>query len=188
MAWPWPRWPRCVVICSAVSHGDFLVGGEPKLNVVACRHHFLLLRGRGCKCRIYNQNPNAIQTASQVDVVTANNVTWEDAIQFDPPGAVPGVTGPTWTFQNQNFRMDVKTNINATGPIASWTSSNNQIIVQDINNRILSMNVPESQYSLLGMVPGTYLYDFIMYDGSVPPIRVMLMRGKFVLQEGITGG
>ena len=25
------------------------------------------------------------------------------------------------------------------------------------------MNVPESQYSLLGMVPGTYLYDFIMY-------------------------
>ena len=72
-----------------------------------------------------------------MDVVTSNNTTWQDAFQFDPPNAVPGVTGPTWTFQNQNFRMDVKTNINATGPIASWTSSNNQIIVQDVNNRIL---------------------------------------------------
>lgn len=146
---------------------------------------------------VYNYNPNAVQTASSVDIVTANNTTWNDAFQFDPPPQpgqpLPpyfpaGATGPTWTFQNQNFRMDVKTNINASGPIASWTSSNNQIIVDDVVNRILHMNVPETQFSTNGMVPGTYLYDFIMFDGSVPPIRTMLMRGKFVLQEGITGG
>ena len=137
---------------------------------------------------IYYQDPNSVQTASPVDLVTANNVTWEDAFQFDPPNGIPGVTGPTWTFQNQNFRMDVKTNINATGPIASWTSSAGQIIVQDVVNRILSMNVPESQFPLNGMVPGTYIYDFVMFDGSVPPIRVMLMKGKFKLQAGITGG
>jgi hypothetical protein len=146
---------------------------------------------------VYQYNPNAVQTASQVDLVTSNNVTWEDAFQFDPPavaGQPPppywpyGVTGPTWTFQNQNFRMDVKTNINASGPIASWTSSAGQIVVDDVVNRILNMNVPESQYSLTGMVPGTYIYDFIMFDNSVPPIRVMLMQGQFKLRAGITGG
>lgn len=135
---------------------------------------------------IYNYNPNAIQTAASVDVVTANNVTWEDAFQFDPP--VAGVTGVTWTFVGQSFRMDVKTNINATGPIASWTSVAGQIVVQDVINRILNMNVAESQYTADGMVPGTYIYDFIMVDGSTPPIRIMLMRGKFDLRAGITGG
>lgn len=145
---------------------------------------------------VYNYNPNAIQTAAQVDIVTSNNTTWADSFQFDPPGMTgfppppysPFGVSPTWSFFNQNFRMDVKTNINATGPIASWTSSNNQIVVDDVNNRILHMNIPESQYSLDGMVPGTYIYDFIMYDGSSPPIRIMLMKGKFTLQAGITGG
>ena len=32
------------------------------------------------------------------------------------------------------------------------------------------------------------LFDFIMFDGSIPPIRVMLMQGTFKLQPGITGG
>ena len=146
---------------------------------------------------VYKYDPNAVATAASGDLVTSTNTTWQDGFQFDPP-AVPGqppppywpfgVTGPTWTFQNQNFRMDVKTNINATGPIASWTSSNNQIIVDDITNRILHMNVPETQFSINGMVPGTYIYDFIMFDNSSPPIRVMLMQGKFRLREGITGG
>jgi hypothetical protein len=146
---------------------------------------------------VYYNDPNVVQTASSVDLVTSNNTTWEDAFQFDPPpvpGGPPspywpqGASGPTWTFQNQNFRMDVKTNINASGPIASWTSSAGQIVVTDPINRILNMNVPESQYPLTGMVPGTYIYDFIMFDGSIPPIRVMLMQGKFKLRAGVTGG
>ena len=146
---------------------------------------------------IYYNDPNKVATAAQVDLVTSTNTTWEDAFVFDPP-AVPGqpyppywpngVSGPTWTFLNQNFRMDLKTNINASGPIASWTSSAGQIVVTDPINRILNMNVPENQYPLNGVIPGTYLYDFIMFDNSVPPIRVMLMQGKFKLQPGISGG
>ena len=146
---------------------------------------------------IYHTDTSNVQTAADVDLVTSTNTTWQDSFQFDPPGVTgqppppywpQGASGPTWGFSGQNFRMDVKTNINASGPIASWTSSASQIVVQDYANRILSMNVPESQYPLNGMVPGTYIYDFIMFDNSVPPIRVMLMKGKFKLQAGITGG
>jgi hypothetical protein len=146
---------------------------------------------------VYKIDTDAVQTAAEVDIVTSTNTTWADALQFDPPpvpGGPPtpywpeGASGPTWTFTNQNFRMDVKTDINASGPIASWTSSNNQIVIDDPINRVLHMNVPESQYPLNGMVPGTYIYDFVMFDGSIPPIRVMLMQGKFKLQPGVTGG
>ena len=136
-----------------------------------------------------------VATAAIVDVVTSTNTTWEDAFQFDPP-AVPGQplppyypaggTGPTWGFTGQNFRMDIKTNINASGPSLTLTSAAGQIIVDDYTNRILHMNVPETIFS--GLIPGTFLYDFIMFDGSVPPIRVMLMQGKFHLAPGITGG
>ena len=146
---------------------------------------------------IYGIDTSRVQTAADVDLTTSTNTTWADAFQFDPPpvpGGPPtpywpqGASGPTWGFSGQNFRMDVKTNINASGPIASWTSSDNQIVVDDPVNRVLHMNVPESQYVFQGMVPGTYIYDFIMFDGSVPPIRVMLMQGKFKLQAGVTGG
>jgi hypothetical protein len=149
---------------------------------------------------IYKIDTDNVQTAASVDLVTSTNTTWTDAFQFDPPGATgmppppywpEGATGPTWGFSGQNFRMDVKTNINASGPIASWWSTGTtggQIVVIDPVNRILNMNVPESQYVTNGMVPGSYLYDFLMFDGSIPPVRTMLMRGKFLLKAGITGG
>ena len=37
----------------------------------------------------------------------------------------------------------------------------------------------------VGLVPGCYDWDFVMYDGSNPPVRVMLMEGEFVLKEGV---
>jgi hypothetical protein len=149
---------------------------------------------------IYGIDTDRVQTAASVDFVTSNNTTWTDSVQFDPPpvpGGPPtpywpqGASGPTWGFVGQNFRMDVKTNINASGPIASWFSTGvtgGQIVVDDPVQRILHMNVPESQYVTDGMVPGSYIYDFIMFDGATPPVRVMLMRGKFKLQAGVTGG
>jgi hypothetical protein len=146
---------------------------------------------------VYGIDTNRVQTAASVDVVTSTNTTWTDAFQFDPPGPTggpyppywpQGASGPTWGFSGCSFRMDVKTNINASGPIASWSSPSGQIVIDDPVQRILHMNVPESQYITDVMVPGTYLYDLIMIDGSVPPIRVMLMQGRFKLQAGVTGG
>lgn len=141
--------------------------------------------------------PSGLVTAARVDIVTSNNVTWEDALQFDPPPTYTGCTGVNWGMTGQNFRMDIKgSRWQATGPYLSITSPN-QIIVDDATNRILHFNVPEAVITGAtgaagatgpGLVPGKYGYDFIMFDGSTPPVRVMLMQGNFVLSDGYTGG
>ena len=145
---------------------------------------------------VYRNNPFGISTAAIVDIVTSNNTTWQDAFQFDSPamtGCPPppywpcGATGPTWGFTGMSFRMDIKTNINASGPSLTLLSSAGQFVIDDYTNRILHANVPESLFQAV-MTPGSYIFDFIMADSSVPPIRTMLMQGKFVLKEGITGG
>jgi len=96
----------------------------------------------------------------------------------------------------QNFRLDIKGNRGQTGPLLSITSPN-QIIVQDPINRVLNFNVPPAVLTGLtgmtgatgvGLVPGEYEYDFLMYDGSSPPVEVMLMDGKFYLKHGVSGG
>jgi predicted secreted Zn-dependent protease len=141
-------------------------------------------------------NQSGVSTAAIVDVVAANNATWQDAFQFDPPsvtGQAPPPyyniygTGPTWGFTGVSFRMDIKTNINASGPSLTLLSSAGQFVIDDYTNRILHANVPESVLQA-ALIPGTYIYDFIMCDGSVPTVRTMLMRGKFVLVDGVTGG
>ena len=141
-------------------------------------------------------NPYGIPTAAIVDIITSNNTTWQDAFQFDPPtmtGCPPppwypcGGTGPTWGFTGMSFRMDIKTNLNASGPSLTLLSSAGQFVIDDYTNRILHSNVSESILQAV-LTPGTYIYDFIMCDGSTPTVRTMLMQGKFVLKEGITGG
>lgn len=124
-------------------------------------------------------------SSANVDLIAANNATFGDALQFDPP--VPGVTGPAWSFSGQNFRLDVKPNFETASPLLSLTSAASQIIVDDVTQRILHFNVPEGVISA-ALIPGTYLYDFIMFDGSVPPVRVVLMHGRFIVTDGVTGG
>lgn len=131
--------------------------------------------------------------SAKVDIVVSNNATFNDSFQFDPPwppgitGAT-GVTGTNWTFVGQNFRMDVKGNkFTQPNPLASFTSVAGQIVVDDPIQRVLHFNVPESVVQA-SLIPGSYQYDFIMYDGSNPPIRVQLMHGSFRVDEGITGG
>lgn len=138
-----------------------------------------------------------IDTAARVDIVVANNVTWQDPIQFDPPtdndaddpqtnDLDADDTVPAWTFVGQNFRLDIKGN--REGPVLlSITSGAGQIVVDDAVNRILHFNVPEATLNA-ALLPGKYIYDFIMFDNSSPPIRIMLMQGKFTLTLGITGG
>ena len=138
------------------------------------------------RCQYRTQPP----TSPHVRIATANNATFQDAFEFDPPPGITGITGgtgPYWTFNNQNFRLDIKSYLNQTVPLLSLTSVANQIIVDSISLRVLHFNVPESVLQA-AMPPGEYIYDFIMYDNSVPPIRVPLMHGEFILTDGITGG
>lgn len=123
-------------------------------------------------------------SSARADLVAANNATFNDALQFDAP--VPGVTGPAWSFSGQKFRLDIRPN-HTQATLLSLTSDAGEIVVDDVTQRILHFNVPEA--TIQGaLIPGVYLYDFIMYDTSTPPIRVPLMHGRFYVTDGITGG
>lgn len=119
-----------------------------------------------------------------VDFVVPDNATFNDSLQFDPP--VAGVTGPAWSFSGQNFRMDIAPN-RETASLLSLTSAAGEIVVDDVTQRILHFNVPETVITA-ALIPGEYIYDFIMFDGSTPPVRVPLMKGKFIVTAGVTGG
>lgn len=125
-----------------------------------------------------------------VNIVTQNNETFSDAFQFDPPSGCTGctgATGPSWSLSNQNFRMDIKGNRQQPAALLSITSAAGQIIVDDVVNRIVHFNVPETVL-LAALVPGEYVYDFVMYSNDNPPIRLVLMHGGFKFGLGVTGG
>ena len=146
-------------------------------------------------------------TAAIVNIVTADNVTWNDPFQFDPPGPTygcppppywpGGATGPSWTFQGQNFQMDIKAWRGQTQALLSLDSGvtgSTIIVVDDSVNRVLHANVPQNVLSGFsgstgvtgpGLIPGKYVYDFIMYDGSNPPVRIKLMQGEFWVEHGV---
>jgi hypothetical protein len=130
-------------------------------------------------CDKHDQPPSS----SYVKIVAANNATFQEAYQFDPP--VSGMTGPAWTLA-PNFRLDIKAYHE--GPtLVSFTSGAGQIVVDDPVQRLIHTNVPESVIQG-ALVPGRYIYDLIMYDNSVPPVRTALMTGEFVVTDGVTGG
>lgn len=132
-----------------------------------------------------------VPSSARVKIVTQNNATFQDAYQFDPPAngvtGATGATGPNWNMISQNFRLDIKRSAEDNTPLLSLLSTEGEIVVDDATQRILHFNVPQSALQA-ALVPGRYVYDFIMYDGSDPPIRVPLMHGEFILTNGITGG
>ncbi len=128
----------------------------------------------------YHRHPGS---SAHVDFVTATNATFGDAIQFDPP--VEGVTGPAWTLTDQNFRMSIAPNYEQAA-LLTITSDAGEIVVDDVSERVIHFNVPAEAIDAV-LVPGEYVYDFIMYDGSVPPVRVQLMHGKFTVTDSVTG-
>jgi hypothetical protein len=121
-------------------------------------------------------------TSARVDIVTGNNVTFEDAFIY-------GVAGDTsWSFTGQTFRMDIKGNrFTQTAALLSLTSAAGQITVLDAVQRIIQFNVPEATLTAV-LVPGEYEYDLIMISSDPTPVRIALMYGKFKLYEGVTGG
>lgn len=134
---------------------------------------------------------NVAPSSANVKIVTQDNATFYDAFQFDPPAngvtGATGCTGPQWNMENQNFRLDIKRDDELDDPLLSLSSELGQIVVDDTTQRILHFNVPKDTLTA-ALVPGRYIYDFIMYDNSDPPIRIPLMHGEFVLTHGISGG
>lgn len=124
-------------------------------------------------------------SSARVDLVAASNATFGDAIQFDAP--VPGVTGPAWSLSGQKFAMDIDANHEQNTPLLSITSDAGQIVTDDVTERIIHFNVPDSVLQA-ALVPGVYVYDLIMYDTATPPVRVALMHGTFTLTDGVTEG
>lgn len=120
----------------------------------------------------------AAATASIVDIVAANTVTLQEAFQF-------GLSTDTWTFTGQNFKMEVKASRADAVALVTWSTGAGSIVVDDAINRILHLNVSET--ALQAALPvGEYVYDLVMYDGSSPSIRVLLMQGKLFVTQGVT--
>lgn len=120
------------------------------------------------------------ETAAVVDLTVPNSVTWQDAFQFGDEDDT------TWNFTGQNFRVEVKASYNDTAALYTLTSAGGTIVVDDAIQRVLHFNVPEA--TIRANLPvAEYVYDLVMFDGSVPPVRVMLMSGAVEVTQGVTG-
>jgi|SRR5215472_6509592 len=118
-------------------------------------------------------------TSAHVDLSIDNNGTWMDAFQFGTPGDT------TWTLTGQKFEMDVQLNYYDATPKLSLTSTAGKIVIDDVIQRVIHLNVDPA--TLQGALqPGTYVYDLVMLDASVPPVRVPLMHGDVCVSQGVT--
>jgi hypothetical protein len=118
-------------------------------------------------------------TAAIVDIFTQDNCTLQDAFQFGTPGDT------SWSLTGMAFTMEVKASRDDITPLLELTSGGGQIIVDDVVQRVLHLNVPDT--SIQASLPvATYVYDFIMYDTSVPPVRTVLMQGRLHVSKGVT--
>lgn len=119
-------------------------------------------------------------TSAIVNIVTADNVTLSDAFQFGTVGDT------TWSFTGMSFRMEVKASRDDVTPLAVFVSPT-QIVIDDVVQRVLHLNVPDA--TIQSELPvASYVYDFLMIDGSVPPVRTMLMQGRITVQKGVSEG
>jgi hypothetical protein len=151
-----------------------------------------------------DSGPSGLITSARVDIVVSTDTTWEDAFQFDPTGPTGSSwfqfnpTGPAWTLVGQNFRFNIKGNWGQTGPLLivdSGVTGQQVIVIDDVNARIIHTSVPDTVVSGgvtgytgvtgSGLIPGKYEYDCVMYDQSVPPIKIQLMHGIFKVQVGV---
>ena len=122
-----------------------------------------------------------VTTSSHVDIVAALDATLQDAFQFGD------ADDTTWNFTGEHFRMDIRPSLD-TDSLMTLSTDNGRIVVDDVTQRVLHLNVPDTDLAAV-FVPGTcYVYDLIMYDDTAPdPIRVRLMHGRIRFEQAITG-
>lgn len=118
-------------------------------------------------------------TCAIVDIVNQDNQTIQDAFQFGTPGDT------SWSLTGMSFKMEVKASRDDTAPLVTWTSGAGQIVVDDVVQRALHLNVPDTVVQA-SLPPAEYVYDFIMLDGSTPAVRTPLMQGRFIIRRGVT--
>lgn len=97
-------------------------------------------------------------TSARVDIAIQDNATWNDAFQFGTVGDT------TWSFTGQVFRLDIKASRDDAAALLSLTSGGGQIVVDDVVQRVLHMNVPESALTVLPAAE--YVYELMMLDAS----------------------
>lgn len=120
-----------------------------------------------------------ILTAAIVNIASQDNATLQDAFQFGTLGDL------TWSFAGMTFEMSVKASRDDVTPLITLTSGAGQIVVDDPVKRVLHLNVPDTLIQT-DLPAATYVYDFLMLDGSSPAIRTVLMQGKITIQRGVT--
>jgi hypothetical protein len=118
-------------------------------------------------------------TSAHVDLAIDNNGTWQDAFQFGQP------TDLSWTLAGQTFECDVQRNRYDKTALLSLSSGGGTIVVDDVFQRVIHFNVSPTAIQA-ALVPGDYVYDLVMVDGSSPPVRVPLMHGFLTVEQGVT--
>lgn len=117
-------------------------------------------------------------TSAETNIIIGNNVTWQDAFQFGQPGDF------TWQLQ-PNWEMEIKLDRFQTTSFLNPSTANGQIVVDDINQRVIHLNVAPATIQA-ALQPGVYCYDLVMFDGSTPPIRTVLMHGLLKVVQGVS--
>src|ERR1035437_655134 len=123
---------------------------------------------------------SASSSAAIVDITVSDNVTWRDAFQF----GIPGDT--SWNLTGKHFIVEVKADVNDTVALFTLSDALGSIVVDDVVQRVLHFLVTET--ALRAALPvGCYVYDLVMFDGSSPPVRDLLMNGNVFVVRGVTG-
>src|SRR5262249_39068643 len=90
-------------------------------------------------------------TSAHVNLAIDNNGTWMDAFQFGEPADT------TWTLTGQSFAMSVQIDYYDATPKLALTSGAGQIVIDDVNQRVIHLNVSMTAIQP-ALKPGVYVY------------------------------